>query len=138
MQYKMCSHCKPTYDHVFRHSVDSCPFKTSLYCSTCACYGHNRKTCPDPPSSLFTKPCFIEQLIPHSLLVEHGIATKTLLPCVQVTPEKPILELSDDDAVLKAFLYRKGQLQSRSIKPAALRELIRTYAKTVGMELSLV
>ena len=118
--------------------MDSCPFKTSLYCSTCACYGHNRPSCPDPPSSLFTEPCFLEQLIPHSLLVEHNITTKTLLPRVQVLPEKPILELSDDDAVLKAFLYRKGQLQSRSIKPAALRDLVRTYAKTVGMELSLV
>jgi hypothetical protein len=51
---------------------------------------------------------------------------------------KETLELSDDDDVLKAFLFRKGQLASRSIKPAALRELVRTYASTVGLELILV
>jgi hypothetical protein len=39
---------------------------------------------------------------------------------------------------LKAFLYRKGQLASRSIKPAALRDLVRAYASTAGLELILV
>jgi len=134
----MCDFCKSNYTHVFQHPVDSCPFRTSLYCSSCACYGHSTKGCPDPPNTLFSNPCFVEQLIPKSLLQEHRITTKTLLPKYQPSPSKKTLELSDDDDVLKAFLHRKGQLASRSIKPAALRDLVRVYASTVGLELVLV
>jgi len=134
----MCDSCKRSYSHAFKHPADSCPFQTSLYCSSCACYGHSTKSCPDPPSTVFTKPCFVEQLIPASLLREHRIITKTLLPIHATNPLQETLELSDDDEVLKAFLYRKGQLISRSVKPAALRDLVRTYASTVGLELILI
>jgi len=134
----MCDFCKPHYLHIFQHPIDSCPFRTSLYCSSCACYGHAIDSCPDPPSTLFTEPCFVEQLIPGSLLKEHGITTKTLLPKHRISELKKTLELSDDDAVLKAFLSRKGQLHTRAIKPAALRLLVRTYAATLGVELILV
>lgn len=95
-------------------------------------------SCPDPPSTLFTEPCFVEQLIPAGLLKEHGITSRTLLPKHQIPEAKKTLELSDDDAVLKAFLSRKGQLHTRAIKPAALRLLVRTYAATLGVELILV
>ena len=134
----MCSHCKLKYPLAFEHPADSCPFQTSLYCSSCACYGHTKRLCPDPPSTLFTKPCFVEQLIPPSLLREHRITTRTLLPIHAVPESKQTLELSDDDDVLKAFLMRKGQSVSRAVKPAVLRDLIRTYASTIGLELILV
>ena len=134
----MCDFCKHQYSHAFKHPADSCPFQTSLYCSSCACYGHSTKSCPDPPSTVFTKPCFLEQLIPASLLKEHRITTKTLLPIHAVPAAKQTLELTNDDEVLKAFLFRKGQLSSRSIKPAALRDLVRAYASTAGLELILV
>ena len=134
----MCSHCKLKYPLAFEHPADSCPFQTSLYCSSCACYGHTKRLCPDPPSTLFTQPCFVEQLIPPSLLREHRITTRTLLPIHAVPESKQTLELSDDDDVLKAFLTRKGQSVSRAVKPAVLRDLVRTYASTVGLELILV
>jgi hypothetical protein len=61
-----------------------------------------------------------------------------LLPIHAVPESKQTLELSDDDDVLKAFLMRKGQPVSRSVKPAVLRDLVRTYASTIGLELILV
>jgi len=55
-----------------------------------------------------------------------------------VPEARQTLELSDDDDVLKAFLMRKGQSVSRAVKPTVLRDLVRTYASTIGLELILV
>jgi len=60
------------------------------------------------------------------------------LPIHAVPEARQTLELSDDDDVLKAFLMRKGQSVSRAVKPTVLRDLVRTYASTIGLELILV
>lgn len=116
----MCDFCRSKYKHyMIKHETSTCPFKASLYCSVCACYGHALKTCP--VHALKSNPV-------------HKPITKTKID----PPSKPILELSNDDESLKAFLQSKSQMPIKGAKFADLRKLVKQFADERGMELSLV
>jgi len=99
------------------HEEADCPFKASLYCSSCACYGHSLRTCPDPE-------------------MDRPIFRRMILPCFKES--KPILELVNDESVLKSFLHSKSRLPPRAIKIAELRKLVALYADEEGYELCLL
>jgi len=114
----MCSYCRSNYKHyLIKHEEDACPFKASLYCSACACYGHSIKGCPA-----------------HTPIQPRLIRT----PPKKSKPAKPILELSNDEESLKAFLQSRSRMPIRGVKTADLRKLVKQYADEKGMELSLV
>ena len=103
---------------MIKHETTACPFKASLYCSACACYGHSLKSCPA-----------------HKPMTSHpNPVTKTKID----PPSKPILELSNDDESLKAFLQSKSRMPIKGAKFADLRKLVKQFADERGMELSLV
>ena len=114
----MCSFCRRTYKYyLLKHDEASCPFKQSQYCSTCACYGHLQKECPDPLPTCLPKAKAKVKVAP---------------------PSKPILELVNQDDVLKSFLLAQEALPARSVKSAELRKLIKAYADKRGLILSLI
>jgi len=111
----MCQFCK------LKHEEATCSVKASLYCSSCACYGHTIRECPDPIDELYTKPLFSKRII---------------LPSFKES--KPILEIRNEEESLKAFLQSKSKMPARSVKTADLRKLVTLYADEKGYELSLV
>ena len=51
----MCSVCKDILvGFEIEHDILLCPFRASLYCSRCACYGHSLKRCPSKERRLLT------------------------------------------------------------------------------------
>ncbi len=107
----MCSICHETLqDFGIQHTEALCPLRNSRYCSYCAKYGHLTKSCPAKPSRMFREPAYLEQLIPYSDLKEYNITSKT--PIKYKTKEEPqqLLEIKDDDKVIRAYL------SARSIK----------------------
>lgn len=106
---------------MIKHETATCPFKASLYCSACACYGHSLKSCP--VHALKSNPA-------HKPIIK----IKTTVD----PPSKPILELSNDDESLKAFLQSKTRMPIKGAKFADLRKLVKQFADERGMELSLV
>ena len=114
----MCSFCRRTYKYyLLKHDEASCPFKQSQYCPTCACYGHLFEQCPDPLPAL-----------PPRLKAKPESKPKT----------KPILELVNQDDVLKSFLQAQEAMPARSVKSSDLRKLIRAYADKTGRTLNLI
>lgn len=118
----MCDFCRSKYKHyMIKHETATCPFKASLYCSVCACYGHALKGCPVHKATRLSVPI------------------KTCITPIKTTIAiKPILELSNDDESLKAFLQSKSQMPIKGAKFADLRKLVKQFADERGMELSLV
>jgi hypothetical protein len=137
---KMCDSCKKDYPgFLFAHAVQDCPFKRSLYCSSCACYGHSGDECPAKPADFYTKPCFIEQLIPLSVRQAHNITTRTLLPEVMPFASKEgILEIEDDIGVIRAYLQARSLLKNRQTSNAVLKDLLHEYAKQQNKRLMFV
>ena len=135
----MCDNCKsPPYSfRGTRHEQVACPFKTSQYCSWCAIYGHTMTTCPAPPSTFYTEPCYVEQLIPSSLLKQYNITTQTLLPTVKppVESTRGFLEIKDDDKVIRAFLVARGQIGPRTENSTMIRDALMKYAKAENKRL---
>jgi len=113
----MCSHCKTTYkNYLLEHDPSSCPFQGSLYCSYCACYGHLSSKCPDaPPPALRFK--------------RIGVLTPK---------QERVLEILDNEEVLKAFLQAQDRMPTKSVKYADLRKLVGQYASEKGRKLTLI
>jgi len=115
----MCSLCLAKGRRfLLKHEAESCPFQTSLYCSTCACYGHSFDECPAPIPILHRKPVLAK---PSSKPIQ-----------------KPFLELIDNETTLKAFLQSKHRMPTKAVKSANLRKLVALYATEKGYELNLV
>jgi hypothetical protein len=107
----MCDGCKEIMpDFGIPHAFEDCPYLNSLYCSHCARKArHTLANCPDKPSRRFTQPCFVEQLVPPSLLKEYGITTRTPLPPPRdPSPPKRLIEILDDDEVITQFLLARS------------------------------
>jgi hypothetical protein len=102
---------------LLKHEAESCPFQTTLYCSTCACYGHSFDKCPAPIPLVYTK------VVPKKV-------------CKPI--EKPLLELVDNETILKSFLQSKRRMPTKAVKSADLRKLVALYATEMGYELNLV
>ena len=89
------------------------------------------KKCPAKPSTQFTEPIYVEQLLPHSVMKEYGITTRTLLPARQVKDEpQQLLEIEDNDRIIATYLA------SHSVKPVkgcTKRHLLEEYAKVNHM-----
>ena len=125
------------------HTSTACPFRSSLYCSCCATYGHTLDTCDDKPSDDFTKPCFEEQLIPQTIRAELTIQSRTPIgPDTDATVRnhidasnqrheegsQGILRIKKDDKVIRAFLAARSLLGVR-IKSKNARDVLAIYAK---------
>ena len=124
----MCKHCQDILgDLSLPHDESKCPLQKSYYCSTCAKYGHLTDKCPAKPSSYFTEPCFIEQLIPTSLMKEYNITSRTPIPLVKKEEPQRLLEIMDDDRVIAAYL------SARSIKSKNKRHALEEYARKQNM-----
>ena len=138
----MCDNCKhpPLSFRGLKHEGVACPFKTSQYCSWCASYGHTNTSCPAPPSKFYTDPCYVEQLIPAAVLTQYNITTKTLLPGVKPPVEKKtgILEITNDDKIIKAFLVGRGLIGPRTENSSQLRLALTNHAKAENKRLILL
>lgn len=125
----MCSICKDVLvQFELEHTEARCPLGTSLYCSYCAGFGHITRDCKAKPSTRYTRPIYMEQLIGVDHLLEFGIRTKTpLLTTEEKEPAPQLLEIKDNDQTI--ILY----LQSKGIKPGKkgmLRVQLEAYART--------
>uniref|UniRef100_A0A6C0KUD6 CCHC-type domain-containing protein n=1 Tax=viral metagenome TaxID=1070528 RepID=A0A6C0KUD6_9ZZZZ len=126
----MCKHCQDVLgDLALPHDESKCPLQKSFYCSTCAKYGHLTNKCPAKPSTYYTEPCFVEQLIPHTLLKEYNITSRTPLPLRKNEEPQRLLEIQDDDRVITAYLA------ARSIKSKNKRHALEEYARQQNMRL---
>jgi hypothetical protein len=136
----MCDVCKkPPYSfRGTKHEPVACPFKTSQYCSSCAVYGHTLASCPSPINPFYTTPCYMEQLISPALLKQYGIVSTTLLPTM-VPPledaKQGLIEIRNDDKVIRLFLTARGLMSGRIENPIVLREMMMMYAKTENKRL---
>jgi hypothetical protein len=94
-------------------------------------------TCPAAPSTFYTEPCYVEQLIPSSLLKQYNITTQTLLPkaTLPVASTQGILEIKDDDKVIRAFLVARGQIGPRTENSTMIRDALMKYAKAENKRL---
>jgi len=139
----MCDNCKhpPLSFRGDKHDPVACPFKTSQYCSWCAIYGHTRATCPATPNKFYTEPCYVEQLLPVSVLKRYNIMSKTLLPTATPPTETEtaatagFLELTNDDRIIKAFLVSRGLIGPRTENSTVLRTALMNYAKSENKRL---
>ena len=129
----MCSHCRDILiDFRISHDPASCPLRKSLYCSTCASYGHLPLACPTPAPLRTTLPCFVEKLIGPNLRREYNITSLTPLPiqkAVTVADEANIIELLDLDAVIKEYLKNHGITTTAKAK---IRLTLAEYASQNG------
>jgi hypothetical protein len=124
----MCDGCKEVMpDFGIPHAFEDCPYLNSLYCSHCARKArHTLANCPDKPSRRFTEPCFVEQLVPPSLLKEYGITTRTPLPPPRdPSPPKRLIEILDDDEVIANFLSARSVKRR---KGESLRNALQRFA----------
>ena len=137
----MCSVCKAPFLSI--HTSENCPFRASLYCSFCACYGHSLERCEDKPSKDVTQPAFEEQLIPSTVRAEMSMVTQTPIgpsteASIRVQTEASILRheqgcqgllrIKKDDKVVRAFLAARSLLGVR-IKSKNAKEVLNLYAK---------
>jgi hypothetical protein len=114
----MCPSCQSINKHfIVKHEESACPFVASLYCPTCASYGHQ---CPGR-----------RDLRPDPALLKEFLKKP-------VSPSKPILELTDREDSLKSFLQSKSRMPNKALKRKDLQKLVTAYAKEMGMELSLI
>lgn len=129
----MCSLCKDILvQFAIEHTEARCPLAGGSYCSHCAIFGHVTAECKSRPSSRYTKPVYLEQLIGPMELIEFGIRTKTpLLSAAFAEDDLPQeIRVKNSDPIISAYLISKG------IKPgkkSALRAQLDTYAKTEKM-----
>ena len=123
----MCSLCSTTLKGFgIPHAESVCPLRNSLYCSTCARYGHSLNDCYAKPSRFFTEPAFVEQLLNPSDLKRYNITTQTPLPPHPKEEPPRYLEIQDNDRVIAAYLAaRSFKIQKGFTKKQALEE----YAK---------
>ena len=137
----MCSVCKAPFLSI--HTSENCPFRASLYCSFCACYGHSLDLCEQTPSKDLTQPAFEEQLIPSTVRAEMSIDTQTPIgPSTDATVRaqteasilrheqgcQGLLRIKKDDKVVRAFLAARSLLGVR-IKSKNAKEVLNLYAK---------
>lgn len=124
----MCKLCQDVLgDLALPHDETDCPLQKSFYCSTCAKYGHLTNKCPAKPSARFTEPCFVEQLIPTSLMKEYNIISRTPIPLKKKEESQRLLEILDDDRVIAAYLA------AHSIKSKHKRHALEEYARQQNM-----
>ena len=135
----MCDNCKspPLSFRGDKHELVACPFKTSLYCSWCAIYGHTNTTCPASPSKFYTGPCYVEQLIPSIVLQQYNITSNTLLPDIRPPTDVKtgFIEITNDDKVIKAFLVARNLIGPRTENSTLLRDALMKHAKTQNKRL---
>ena len=137
----MCSVCKAPFLSI--HTSENCPFRASLYCSFCACYGHSLDACEQTPSKDLTQPAFEEQLIPSTVRAEMSIDTQTPIgPSTEASIRahteasirrheqgcQGLLRIKKDDKVVRAFLAARSLLGVR-IKSKNAKEVLNLYAK---------
>lgn len=132
----MCSVCKEILvDFRIPHSEASCPLRKSLYCRSCAIYGHSSKSCPVKPPLFATEPAFVEQLVPPSERRMYRITSRTPLTGVRIPEptselENPnLIEIKDVDDVIREYLRNHGVIVTSKKE---LRNRLREYAKGEG------
>jgi hypothetical protein len=124
---KMCSICNISFpDFTIEHSEINCPFRNSRYCSYCASYGHLTKSCPAKPLKKFREPCYVEQLIPLSVLEEKNITSKTVINYKE-EPQR-ILFIKDNKKQIKEYLKSVSFKMSCNTEKEA-KQAIEEYAK---------
>ena len=92
------------------HMMDACPLQKLRYCGICATYGHNQHNCPEG-ALMHREPLYLEQLIPASAILEHGITSSTPLPqrtTIKVLT-KPIMEVPETEEAIRAALVAAGE-----------------------------
>jgi hypothetical protein len=103
----MCQHCAHI-PYQSAHAPDACPYLRSLYCRFCAGYGHEPSKCALAPSELTTQPHFAEQLIPTHLLKQYNVGTITPIKPLPIQKKQVVLELPDDDKMIREYLFNQG------------------------------
>ena len=131
----MCSFCDSILGDVAKeHDILSCPLRKSFYCPTCAIYGHKMSDCPDKPSILYTKPAFLEQLIPQVHLDAYQITTSTPITYKAIPPPQQVLEIKDDGLVIGAYLSARSLgVPIADKKGIKKKRALEAYAKTHNM-----
>ena len=108
----MCDICKDILKKcVNMHEIKDCPLQKVRYCSLCASYGHTIRFCTK--DLRYRKPLFLEQLIPPSILEEHGILTRTPLnSTIETILSKPkvYLDYVDNPKAIRALLKAHGDM----------------------------
>jgi hypothetical protein len=104
--------------------MDACPLQKLRYCGVCAMYGHNQHNCPEG-NMMYREPLYLEQLIPASAAIEHGITSKTPLPqrATLKVVTMPIMEVPETEEAIRAALVAAGE------KPMICQQKGRTEKK---------
>jgi len=90
--------------------------------------------CPDKPSILYTKPAFLEQLIPQVHLDAYQITTSTPISYRPIPPPPQVLEIKDNALVIGAYLSARSLGVPISDKKGIKKKrALEAYAKTQGM-----
>jgi hypothetical protein len=79
----MCDRCRHIlfgYSRNHENEPEKCPLYEVAYCPICAKHGHYQSQCPCADILDNCQPKYIEQLIPHSKILQYGINTLTPLP----------------------------------------------------------
>ena len=129
----MCSNCKKILVGWMggAHPTTACPVAQSSYCGICASYGHTVGECPDHAVLEHRVPQYVEQLIPHGLMVAYNIKTRTPLPVNPVLKpiHEPVLEVKDIDKDIRAVLL------NYNIQPSGKKKELRIQIKKVADDL---
>lgn len=135
----MCSICSSVSSVLAirtpHRSVD-CPLALMLYCSICCDSGHSTERCPNTEAKAHREVEFVEQLVPPSLLVQHGILTRTPLPKKaekQLVHHAAVWEVEDNEKTIRHLLLAAG------ITPSGLekrnRRMLKQLADGKGLHL---
>jgi len=107
-----------------------------LYCSICCDSGHSTERCPNTEAKAHREVEFVEQLVPPSLLVQHGILTRTPLSKKaekQLVHHAAVWEVEDNEKTIRALLMSAG------IQPSGLekrnRRMLKQLADGKGLHL---
>jgi hypothetical protein len=144
----MCDRCRSILiGYSRKHCPDDCPLLNVAFCPNCNMYGHYLSQCHDVDMLENAQPKYIEQLIPHSHIVDYGIHTLTPLPsnirneeafCShQWYPEshEPVLSVRYEADEIKSTLHKykvefneKGKKEDNAL-------LLEKLAKRLGRKL---
>jgi len=130
----MCDICR-TVLKVDKHDSSNCPIRQAYFCSICQDYGHPTLKCPDKETWHYTKPIYVEQLIPSSVLTHYNISTLTPIngEITRIKPihGDPIIDVPHDDDGKNI----RATLSSYNLPCSSVKEnkrMLEAYGELIG------
>ncbi len=144
----MCERCRSILiGYSRKHTPDDCPLLNVAYCPCCNMYGHYLSQCRDTEMLENAQPKYVEQLIPHTQMVQYGIHSLTPLPSNTRDDEsmishqwyppahEPVLSVRYDAEEIKSVLHKyKVEFNEKGKKEENVL-LLEKLAKRLGRKL---